>query len=266
MISTARPPDKQKNMIEARQLSKAFRKKGSRKKTDKVHAVIDVGFAADDGRITGLLGPNGAGKSTTLRMLATLIQPDSGTAVIDGYDVRIHPLEVRRQIGFLPHNSGIYPRLTARENIEYYAKICGLTGAAINHRIDELIGMLDMGEIAQRRAEGFSQGQRTKVGLARALVHEPKTLMLDEPTNGLDVMATRSLRKIIRRLRDEGHCILLSSHIMQEVEALCDHIAIISDGRIAMADSLAGIRQRTGQADLEDAFVVAIGERLEPAI
>lgn len=250
-------------MIEARQLSKAFRKKGSRKKADKVHAVVDVSFVAEDGRITGLLGPNGAGKSTTLRMLATLIQPDSGTAVIDGYDVSSNSFQVRRQIGFLPHNSGIYPRLTARENIEYYAKICGLTGSSINSRIDELIGMLDMGEIAQRRAEGFSQGQRTKVGLARALVHEPKTLMLDEPTNGLDVMATRSLRKIIRRLRDEGHCILLSSHIMQEVEALCDHIAIISDGRIAMADSLTGIRQRTGQADLEDAFVIAIGERLE---
>ncbi len=252
-------------MIEARQLSKAFQKKGSRKKTDKVHAITDVSFVAADGRITGLLGPNGAGKSTTLRILATLIKPDSGTALIDGYNVATHSLEVRRQIGFLPHNSGIYSRLTARENIEYYAKICGLAGPAINSRIDELIEMLDMEEIAQRRAEGFSQGQRTKVSLARALVHKPKTLMLDEPTNGLDVMATRSLRKIIRRLRDEGHCILLSSHIMQEVEALCDHIAIISEGRIAMTDDLAGIRQRTGQNDLEDAFVIAIGEQLEKA-
>lgn len=250
-------------MIEAKKLRKAFSRKGGGRKKQWIQAVAEVSFIAENSRITGLLGPNGAGKSTTLRMLATLVKADQGSAVIDGFDVNQDPLSVRSTIGFLPHNSGVYPRLTARENIEYYARICGLDRATAASRIDELIELLDMGDFAGRRADGFSQGQKTKVGLARALVHRPKTLMLDEPTNGLDVMATRNLRKIIRRLRDEGHCILLSSHIMQEVAALCDHIAIISDGVVAMADSLAGIRQQTGQDDLEDAFVIAIGEELE---
>jgi sodium transport system ATP-binding protein len=252
-------------MITANGLHKSFKKKGSKKKKDLVQAVSDVSFVAEDGKITGLLGPNGAGKSTSLRMLATLMTPDQGTAIIDGFDILKEPLHVRQQIGFLPHNAGIYPRLTAKENIRYYANICGMQGATLEKRIDELVDMLDMGEFQDRRSDGFSQGQRTKVGLARALVHKPKTLMLDEPTNGLDVMATRSLRKLIRRLRDEGHCILFSSHIMQEVAALCDHIAIISDGTIAMADSLDAIHERTGQMDLEDAFVIAIGEKLESA-
>ncbi len=171
----------------------------------------------------------------------------------------------RKQNGFgvVPHNAGIYPRLTARENIRYYANVCGMNGPSLERRIDELVDILDIGEFKDRRSEGFSQGQRTKVAIARALVHKPKTLMLDEPTNGLDVMATRNLRKVIRRLKDQGHCILFSSHIMHEVAALCDHIAIISDGAIAMTDSLENIRTRTGQHDLEDAFVVAIGEELD---
>lgn len=249
-------------MIVANSLSKSFRKKGGKKK-ERVQAVRDVSFTAEDGKITGLLGPNGAGKSTTLRMLATLMHPDSGSASIDGVDVLKNPTQAREKIGFLPHNSGIYPRLTAAENVSYYASITGMQEPAIGKRIEDLIKMLDMSDIADRRADGFSQGQRTKVGLARALVHKPQTLMLDEPTNGLDVMATRNLRKLIKRLADEGHCILFSSHIMQEVAALCDHIAIISDGTIAMADSLSGIREQTGQQDLEDAFVVAIGESLE---
>ena len=252
-------------MIIAKDLHKTFKKKGAKKKTDRVVAVENVSFVAEDGLITGLLGPNGAGKSTSLRMLATLMKPDSGSATIDGYDVLKDPLAVRQQIGFMPHNSGIYPRLTARENVRYYANVCGLSGASLEKRIDQLIDMLDMQDFQDRRSDGFSQGQRTKVGIARALVHKPKTLMLDEPTNGLDVMATRSLRKVIRRLKDEGHCILFSSHIMQEVAALCDHIAIISEGNIAMSDSLEGIRNRTGQHDLEDAFVVAIGEQVEVA-
>ena len=252
-------------MIVAESLSKSFRKKGG-KKNERVEAVRDVSFTADDGKITGLLGPNGAGKSTTLRMLATLMHPDSGSASIDGINVITQATQAREKIGFLPHNSGIYPRLTAKENISYYASITGMEKDATAKRIDDLIEMLDMGDIADRRAEGFSQGQRTKVGLARALVHKPQTLMLDEPTNGLDVMATRNLRKLIKRLADEGHCILFSSHIMQEVAALCDHIAIISDGTIAMADSLSGIRENTGQQDLEDAFVIAIGESLEGSV
>lgn len=248
-------------MIEATQLSKGFLKKGSRK--EKIQAIADVGFIARDARITGLLGPNGAGKSTTLRILASLLKPDGGSAVIDGIDVVRQPLEARRKIGFLPHNSGIYPRLTARENILYYAELCGLGEMESQRKADELIDLLDMQSFAKRRTEGFSQGQRTKVGLARALVHNPSTLILDEPTSGLDVMATRNLRSILHRLKDEGHCILVSSHVMQEVSMLCDHVAIISDGRIAMADSVPGILHRTGQDDLEDAFVVAIGEKLE---
>ncbi|WP_075187630.1 ATP-binding cassette domain-containing protein [Teredinibacter haidensis] len=250
-------------MIEAHNLRKAFRKKGSGRKAEWIQAVSDVSFKAENGRITGLLGPNGAGKSTTLRILATLIKADGGSAIIDGCDIALQAESVRGNIGFLPHNSGIYPRLSGRENIQYYADITGLGKMESRTRINELIELLDMQDFADRRADGFSQGQRTKVGLARALVHQPKTLMLDEPTNGLDVMATRSLRRIIRRLRDEGHCIIFSSHIMQEVAALCDQIAIISDGVVAMSDSLTGIRERTGQNDLEDAFVVAIGEQLE---
>ncbi|WP_018274534.1 ATP-binding cassette domain-containing protein [Teredinibacter turnerae] len=249
-------------MIEAMQLHKSFKRKG---KKGAVLAVRDLSFGAQDGAITGLLGPNGAGKSTTLRMLATLLVADSGHAIIDRIDAAIYPQEVRRTLGYLPHNSGVYPRLTARENIEYYARIAGLERSLVRSRTDKLIELLDMGEIEHRRADGFSQGQRTKIGLARALVHEPKNLLLDEPTNGLDVMATRSLRKIIRMLRDEGHCIIFSSHIMQEVAALCDHIAIISEGTIAIADTLPRILETTGQSDLEDAFVVAIGESLEAA-
>jgi len=249
-------------MIAASSLSKSFR--GAGKKSKVVQAVTDITFEAQDGRITGLLGPNGAGKSTTLRMLATLMQPDQGDATIDGHSILTDPLAVRRSLGFLPHDSGIYPRLTARENIRYYADICGVPRSQANPRIDELIAMLDMEAFADRSTRGFSQGQKTKVGLARALVHRPQTLMLDEPTNGLDVMATRGLRDIIRQLADAGHCVLFSSHVMQEVAALCDHIAIISDGSIAMFDTLDNIRERTGQHDLEDAFVVAIGEQLEP--
>lgn len=234
------------------------RKKGSASSADnRVVAVNSVSFTAADGSITGLLGPNGAGKSTTLRMLATLIRPERGSAVVDGHDVTRDVLAVRQHLGFMPHNAGIYPRLSARENIHYYARLCGLDKRSAEQRVGQLIEQLDMHSFADRRATGFSQGQKTKVALARALAHQPQTIMLDEPTNGLDVMATRGLREIIRQLATDGHCIVFSSHIMQEVAALCDHIAIISDGSIAMQDSLAGILERTGQTDLEDAFVSA---------
>ncbi|SMF01215.1 sodium transport system ATP-binding protein [Alteromonadaceae bacterium Bs31] len=250
-------------MIEAKGLQKYFKKKEKGRRVKTIHAVTDVSFRAMDGSITGLLGPNGAGKSTTLRILATLLNADKGCVVIDGHTVDGNSLKVRESIGFLPHNSGIYPRLSARENIHYYARICGLNNGEASRRIDQLIELLEMQDFADRRAEGFSQGQKTKVGLGRALIHEPKTLLLDEPTNGLDVMATRGLRKIIRRLRDQGHCILFSSHIMQEIEALCDHVAIISEGRVVMEGSIEQIREQTGQQELEDAFVIAIGEQLE---
>lgn len=248
-------------MIEGQQLSKAFRKQGS--SSQWVQAISDVSFTARDGCITGLLGPNGAGKSTTLRILASLLRPDAGTAIIDGHDVARDPLGARRQIGFLPHNAGLYPRLTSRENLLYYAELCGMGRRTAAQRTQSLIDHMGLGAFADRRTEGFSQGQRTRVALARALIHSPRTLILDEPSNGLDVMATRSLRTLLRQLRDAGHCIVISSHIMQEVQRLSDHVAIISDGRIATSGSVAGILAASGQDDLEDAFVMAIGENPE---
>jgi sodium transport system ATP-binding protein len=225
----------------------------------KVQAVRDVSFTAEDGRITGLLGPNGAGKSTTLRVLYTVLRPDRGRATIDGIDVTADSLEARRRFGALPHSSGLYPQLTARENIAYYGALHGLEGDELDRRVHGIVELLEIGEFADRRTKGFSQGQRTKVALARSLVHEPRNIILDEPTNGLDVMATRSLRELIRRLRDAGRCVLFSSHVMQEVAALCDEIVIISHGRVAVAGTPDRIRERTGQDNLEDAFVKAIG-------
>ncbi len=248
-------------MIHTQALAKSFLPRGRKKAP--IDALVDVSFEAGDGEITGLLGPNGAGKSTTLRILAGLIRPDQGVAQVDGRNVVKEPLAVRERLGFLPHNAGLYPRLTSRENLVYYGQLCGLDQGEAHQRAEALIERLDMQSFADRRAEGFSQGQRTRVALGRALIHNPRTLILDEPTNGLDVMATRNLRAILRGLRDEGHCVLISSHIMQEVSRLCDRVAIISDGRIAMTDSVAGILERTGQDDLEDAFVVAIGEAAE---
>ncbi len=248
-------------MIEASNLSKTFLGVSGQEKRQVV-AVESVSFSAQDGSITGLLGPNGAGKSTTLRMLATLIKPDNGTAIIDGHSITDDVLAVRQQLGFMPHNAGIYPRLTTRENIRYYARLCGMDKTSTEARIDELIEMLAMQHFANRRTAGFSQGQKTKVALARALVHRPQTLLLDEPTNGLDVMATRGLREIIRQLAQEGHCVVFSSHIMQEVAALCDEIAIISDGNIAMTGSMDSLLATTQQSNLEDAFVHAIGGEL----
>ena len=224
----------------------------------KVQAVRGVSFAAPDGKITGLLGPNGAGKSTTLRVLYTVLRPDEGSASIDGADVVTDSLAARQNIGALPHGSGLYPHLTARENIAYYARLCGLDRDTQEERVDGIIELLEIGDFADRRSKGFSQGQRTKVSLARALVHNPQNVILDEPSNGLDVMATRSLRKLILKLRDDGRCILFSSHVMQEVAALCDDIVIIANGKVAIDDSVDGIRRRTDCDDLEDAFIRAI--------
>jgi sodium transport system ATP-binding protein len=220
--------------------------------------VDGVSFTAADGRITGLLGPNGAGKSTTLRVLYTVLRADAGTARVDGHDVQHDPLAARRSMGVLPHGTGIYPRLTARENVAYYGRLNGMRGAALEKRIDFLVEMLEMGEFQGRRAKGFSQGQRIKVALARAMVHDPRNVVLDEPTNGLDVMATRSLRELIRRLRDEGRCVLFSSHVMQEVSALCDEIVIIAHGRVVAHGSPDALRAQTGEQDLEEVFVRSI--------
>ncbi|MGQ0833838.1 MAG: ABC transporter ATP-binding protein [Gammaproteobacteria bacterium] len=237
-------------MIEAEGLSKRF---------GEVAAVRDVSLRALDGRITGLLGPNGAGKSTTLRMLYTVLRPDAGDARIDGISVVADSLAARRVIGVLPHAAGIYPHLTARENILYFGELHGLTGPERARRADELIALLELGEVAERRARGFSQGERLKTALARALVHRPRNLLLDEPTNGLDVMAVRSLRRLLERLRADGHCVLLSSHVMQEVGALCDDAVVIAHGVVRAQGTLGEIRARTGHANLEDAFVSLIG-------
>ena len=233
-------------MIDVRELRKHF---------GLVQAVDGITFQAPDGRITGLLGPNGAGKSTTLRIISGVLSADSGDVSVDG----AADDAARMRLGVLPHLSGLYPRLTARENIRYHGRLNGLAGAALETRIDTLIHELGMTEFADRRAQGFSQGQRIKVALARALVHDPRNLVLDEPTNGLDVMATRALRGLIRGLRDSGHCILFSSHVMQEVAALCDSIIIIAHGRIVASGSPDDIRRQTGERDLEEAFVKAVG-------
>jgi sodium transport system ATP-binding protein len=224
-----------------------------------VKAVDGVSFDAPNGRITGLLGPNGAGKSTTLRILYTVIRPDEGSAHIDGADVVGDSLEARKRIGTLPHGSGLYPQLTARENIAYYGRLYGIAADQLDEKVDRVVRQLDISEFADRRTKGFSQGQRTKVALARALVHEPQNVILDEPSNGLDVMATRSLRELVRQLKAAGKCVLFSSHVMQEVAALCDEIVIIAAGKVALHDSPDGIRNATGCDNLEDAFVKAIG-------
>jgi sodium transport system ATP-binding protein len=237
-------------VIEVKSLHKRF---GS------VVAVDDVSFSARDGVVTGLLGPNGAGKTTTLRMLTTLIAPDRGEALIDGLSVAGHPVEARRRIGVLPDARGLYPRLTAREHILYAGELHGMKRAALRPRIEELIDLLEMRAIADRRADGFSHGERVKVALARALVHEPRNVMLDEPTNGLDVMSTRAVRELVRRLRDQGKCVLFSSHVMQEVSALCDRIVIIAHGRVLADGTPEEIRTRAGKENLEEAFVSVIG-------
>ncbi len=237
-------------MIQVQDVHKSF---------GKVKALQGVSFTAPDGQITGLLGPNGAGKTTTLRILYTVLRPDRGTATVDGHDVVRETRQAQRCLGALPDSHGLYPRLSARENIRYYGRLCGLSGAALERNIDELLELLEMKELADRRTEGFSNGERLKVAIGRALVHKPQNVLLDEPTNGLDVMSTRAMRALIRRLRDEGKTVLFSSHIMQEVSALCDRIVVIARGQVAACGTSDELRQATGQANLEDAFVSIIG-------
>ncbi|MDR1075212.1 MAG: ATP-binding cassette domain-containing protein [Xanthomonadaceae bacterium] len=241
-------------MIAAHDLHKAFKQKRIL-----VRAVDGVSFEARDGEITGLLGPNGAGKTTTLRMLYTLMKPDRGEVRVDGIDTAADPIAVRRILGVLPDARGIYKRLTARENIAYFGRLHGMPPALIEQRTGALSAALDMGDILDRQTEGFSQGQRTKTAIARALVHDPKNVILDEPTNGLDVMTTRAMRGFLRHLREEGRCVIFSSHLMQEVAALCDRIVIIAQGRAIAAGTPDELRGMTGEANLEDAFVKAIG-------
>jgi len=231
-----------------------------------VEAVRGVTFRADDGLVTGLLGPNGAGKTTALRMLSGLMRPDEGAIRVDGIDVVTDPLAAQTQMGLLPDSRGLYPRLTPREHIRYFGRLHGLNGSALEERATGLLVRLGLESVADRRVGGFSQGERTKVALARALVHQPRNVILDEPTNGLDVMSTRAMRSLIRSLRQDGYCVLFSSHIMQEVSALCDHIVVIAQGTVVADGTPDELRRRTGRSDLEDAFVALAGLETEVSL
>jgi len=247
-------------MIRAEGLAKSF--EGARARgaaPTVVHAVRGVTFNAADGHVTGLLGPNGAGKTTTLRMISTLVAPTAGTASVDGCDVRADAAGARARLGMLSDARGLYVRLTARENIAYYGELRGMPAAAIGDSIARLAGWLDLDAILDRRVDGFSQGERMKVAIARSLVHDPPNVVLDEPTNGLDVRTTRSLRDVIRRLRDEGKCVLFSSHVMQEVSALCDEILIIARGVVVAQGRAEELLATSGRDTLEEAFVALTG-------
>lgn len=237
-------------MISVKNLHKSF---------GDVKAVRGVSFEARDGEITGLLGPNGAGKTTTLRMLYSLLPPDEGEIRIDGLDPSRDAMAIKRTLGVVPDGRGLYTRLTARENILYYGELHGLGRSRLAKRIKDLTETLDMQEFIDRRTEGFSQGQRVKVAIARAMVHEPQTVLMDEPSNGLDVMSTRALREYILSLKTGGHSVVLSTHIMQEVAALCDRIIIIAKGEVAADGTAEELLQRSGAETLEDAFVKLIG-------
>jgi sodium transport system ATP-binding protein len=237
-------------MIRVENLHKSF---------GEIRAVDGVSFTARDGEITGLLGPNGAGKTTTLRMLYTLMRPHTGRVLVDDIDSAVDPLAVRKRLGVLPDARGLYKHLTARENIDYFARLQGVPADESARRREALVDVLEMGDFANRRAEGFSQGQRVKTAIARALIHDPRNVILDEPTNGLDVMATRRMRQFMRDLRAEGRCVLFSSHIMQEVAQLCDRIIVIAKGRVVADESPEALRLQTGESNLEEAFVKIIG-------
>src|SRR6187431_1801695 len=242
-------------MIEVGQVAKRF-SQGRGKRMRMVQAVDGISFTAADGRITGLLGPNGAGKTTTLRMLAGLIAPDRGRLLVDGIDVQREPQAALARMGVLSDARGLYPRLSARENIVYYGRLRGMSDDAASRRAEALARTLDMLPLLDRRTEGFSQGERMKTALARALVHDPPNIILDEPTNGLDVLATRSLRDALRRLRDdEGKCIVFSTHIMQEVERLCDQVCVVAHGRTVAGGSVASLNAQCGERDFEETFV-----------
>jgi sodium transport system ATP-binding protein len=243
-------------MIHATNLHKHF---GS------VIAVNNVSFTAPDGAVTGLLGPNGAGKTTSLRMIYGLMKPVGGKVEIDGIDISANPLQAQTRIGVLPDTSGLYPRLTAREHIRYYGNLQGIGGADLERRIEKWIEILDLKNVIDRRVAGFSHGERTKVALARALVHNPQNILLDEPTNGLDVMSTRAVRELIRRLRSEGRCVVFSSHVMQEVSALCDRIVVMGRGTVVAEGTAEELLAITGMTSLEDAFVSLVGPQGEDA-
>ncbi|HJX26655.1 MAG TPA: ATP-binding cassette domain-containing protein [Thermoanaerobaculia bacterium] len=232
---------------------------GLHKRFGKTVAVEEVSFTARDGGVTALLGPNGAGKTTSLRMLYGLLQPDAGRALVDGHEAATDPLATQRRLGVLPDSTGLYGRLTAREQLRYAARLQGLSSREAEERAAWLIDRLDMRGITDRPSAGFSQGERRKVALGRALIHDPRNVVLDEPTNGLDVPSTRAMRRFVRELADSGRCVLFSTHILQEVSAVCDRVVVIARGRVAAEGTPAELVERTGEANLEDAFVRLIG-------
>jgi sodium transport system ATP-binding protein len=237
-------------MIEVEQLGKSFHDL----RRGEVRAVEDVSFTVRPGEVFGLLGPNGAGKTTTLRMLCTLLKPTTGTARVAGYDTARQPNEVRHRIGFLSANTGIYDRMTAREMVEYYGRLHGLGRTELAKRVEELFETLQMGDFADAPGAKMSTGQRQKVSIARALVHDPPVLIFDEPTAGLDILVARSVLKALMALRGSGKSILFSTHVMSEVEKLCDRVAVMHHGRILTAGTLEELRERHGERDVEELF------------
>ena len=238
-------------MIEAINLTKIFH---DRKRGD-IRAVDGINFRCQPGQIYGLLGANGAGKTTTLRLLATILQPSDGTAQVAGFDIRKQPEKVRANVGFLSTATALYGRLTARETVEYFGRLNGLNGDKLRQRVEELFALLGIHEFAERRCEKLSTGMKQKVSIARTLVHDPPVMIFDEPTLGLDVMAARTIVGFIRDCRARGKTVIFSSHVMSEVQKLCDLIGIIHNGRVLVEGTLASLRHRTGQADLEEIFV-----------
>jgi sodium transport system ATP-binding protein len=256
-------------MIETKQLCKLF----FDKKRGEIRAVDSVSFCCQPGEIFGVLGPNGAGKTTLLRMLATILEPTSGTARVAGYDIREQPQEVRQNIGFLSGSTALYERLTAREMVTYFGALYGLAQGEIARRIEDIFTELDMHEFGDSRCDKLSSGQKQRVSIARTIIHQPPVLFFDEPTNGLDVITSRTITRFIRRCRDEGRTVVFSTHIMSEVEALCDRIAIIYRGQIAAIGTLEDLRARaeqrvpvgagrvqTGPLPFEHIFLRLIGE------
>jgi sodium transport system ATP-binding protein len=230
-----------------------------RKRFGAVQALGGVSFTARDGEITALLGPNGAGKTTLLRLLVGLLRRDHGSILVGGIDPEKDPMAVRKDIGFLTDQFGLYEKLSTREYLRYFGQLNSMALPALDQRIDEVADLLAMNDILERRSKGFSQGQRIKVALARTLLHRPRHLLLDEPSRGLDVMSTRALRTALQALRADGCCVIMATHVMQEVTHLCDDVIVIARGHTVAQGSPQQLCERTGIASLEDAFVSLVG-------
>jgi sodium transport system ATP-binding protein len=238
-------------VIETQELTKRFRK---------IVAVEDVSFTCRDGEVFGLLGPNGAGKTTLLRLIASVLEPTAGAALVDGQNARKESAQVRARVGLLVESAGLYDRFTPREHLRFYGRLQGIDGAKLERRVDALLEMLEMADFADRRAEGFSAGMCRRVVLGQALVHDPPNVILDEPTAGLDVMSTRNVRALVARFREEGRCVLISTHLMDEAQRLCDRVAIVHKGRLQALGTPAELVAQTGASNLEEAFVCIVGE------